>query len=85
MDRQQVDNAGGGNAAPGTVPGLPRLYIDACQCIGCAVCADVCSYQAMRMEVLQPLPEWDESACVRCGECQEQCPTAAIILSLDCA
>lgn len=65
-------------------PDLTRqfaLRIDQNQCIGCGICVDICPVQAFRMgpDDLQPL--WLQGICTCCEECDEQCPTGAIVLS----
>ena len=55
--------------------------LDAGQCIGCAICADVCTQAALAFDRQAIRPEWDSSRCNGCMECQLQCPTGAIEVS----
>ena len=59
------------------------LRIDEAQCVGCAICADVCPESALAMGPNDLRPVWLEDRCTVCGECVQECPPAAIILGLD--
>lgn len=48
------------------------------QCIGCGVCADVCSYEAIQLTRDMAYPEPIAGRCTGCMVCVEQCPTQAI-------
>ncbi len=48
------------------------------ECIGCAICADVCLEDAIEVNEVDFYPLWDKKKCVGCRECEEQCPTEAI-------
>jgi len=53
------------------------LQYDAALCIGCAVCVEVCPHGVFTMnERLAALA--NQAACMECGACQVNCPTAAI-------
>ena len=56
------------------------LQIDNAQCVGCAICMDVCSEAALAMGPSDLRPAWLANLCTACGECVHECPTAAIIL-----
>jgi len=57
------------------------LEIDDRQCVGCAVCADVCPQVALVMGRDDLRPGWLAERCTACGDCVRECPTAAILLS----
>ena len=54
------------------------LVSDHCKngCVGCAVCADQCKFDAITM--VNHLPQMDMERCVGCMICAETCPTGAI-------
>jgi formate hydrogenlyase subunit 6/NADH:ubiquinone oxidoreductase subunit I len=58
------------------------LQIDNAQCVGCAICVDVCPEAALAMgpDDLRPVKLADR--CTACGECIRECPTAALTLGL---
>jgi Pyruvate/2-oxoacid:ferredoxin oxidoreductase delta subunit len=56
------------------------LQIDNAQCVGCAICVDVCPEAALAMGPNDLRPAWLADLCTACGECAHECPTAAIIL-----
>ncbi|MBI2299909.1 MAG: 4Fe-4S binding protein [Armatimonadetes bacterium] len=58
-------------------PGI-ALRLDAPQCVGCAICADVCPTRALVLTPVDLLPVWLPEACTACRICERQCPTAAI-------
>ncbi len=60
-----------------------RFEIEETQCIGCAVCADLCDRGALDFRWQGSLPAWDRALCNGCGTCARQCPTGAIRVSLD--
>ena len=61
------------------------LEIDAAQCVGCAICVDVCPEAALTMGPNALRPAWLPDRCTACGECVHECPTAAITLNLELA
>ena len=62
------------------------------KCIGCGICVNVCSYEAISMidephelkvekkEKADKLAVIDEVKCTLCNECIEPCPTDAILI-----
>jgi NAD-dependent dihydropyrimidine dehydrogenase PreA subunit len=54
------------------------IQIDADQCIGCAICADVCPTGALLMGREDLLPSWRAENCSACADCFRECPTAAV-------
>jgi len=63
----------------------PVLRIDDVQCVGCAICVDVCPDLALAMGPEDLRPTWLADRCTACGECVYECPTAAIILNSEIA
>ena len=61
------------------------LQIDDAQCVGCAICVDVCPEAALAMGPNDLRPVWLADRCTACGECVHECPTAAIILGSELA
>ena len=61
------------------------LQIDGSQCIGCAICVDVCPKAALVMGPDALRPTCLAALCTACGECVRECPTAAITLGLELA
>jgi formate hydrogenlyase subunit 6/NADH:ubiquinone oxidoreductase subunit I len=59
---------------------LPVLRIEGAQCVGCAICADVCPEAALAMGPNDLRPVCLLDRCTACGECVRECPTAAITL-----
>jgi NAD-dependent dihydropyrimidine dehydrogenase PreA subunit len=55
-----------------------ELRIEPDQCIGCAICADVCPSAALVMDLDDVLPRWIPALCHACSVCMRQCPTGAI-------
>lgn len=49
-------------------------------CLGCGDCADACSWNAIRVDVVTGLPEIDPDACTGCGLCASVCPRGLIEL-----
>ena len=47
-------------------------------CVGCAVCANICPVKAITMEKKKPVI--DRSKCIRCFCCQEFCPQSAMVV-----
>lgn len=56
--------------------------LDESQCVGCAICADVCREGALLMTGRDLLPRWTASRCNGCKICEKECPTAAILITL---
>ena len=48
------------------------------QCVGCAICADVCPTDAIHMGYNDILPTCIVRLCTACRACEIECPTAAI-------
>ena len=61
------------------------LQVDDTQCVGCAICVDVCPEAALAMGPDDLRPAWLADRCTTCGECVYECPTAAIVLSSEVA
>jgi len=61
------------------------LQIDNSQCVGCAICVDVCPDAALAMGPNDLGPVWLADRCTACGECVHECPTAAITLGFELA
>jgi len=57
------------------------LLIDDEQCVGCAICVDVCPHAALAMGPDDLRPAWLADYCTACAECVHECPTTAIILN----
>ena len=57
------------------------LLLDEAQCIGCAVCADVCPTGALVMARASLYPDWEELKCTYCSLCERQCPTGAVTIA----
>ncbi|NIA16052.1 MAG: hypothetical protein GWP08_18475 [Nitrospiraceae bacterium] len=52
------------------------------QCIGCAICADLCERGAIEFGFQESLPLWNRTLCNGCSQCRRQCPTGAIAITL---
>lgn len=52
--------------------------LDERECVGCGVCADVCSFEAIEMTREMAMPRAIADRCTGCMLCVEQCPTQAI-------
>jgi Pyruvate/2-oxoacid:ferredoxin oxidoreductase delta subunit len=61
------------------------LQIDNSQCVGCAICVDVCPEAALAMGSDDLRPVWLADRCTACAECVHECPTAAITLGFELA
>ena len=61
------------------------MQIDHAQCVGCAICVDVCPEAALAMGPGDLRPTWLADRCTACGECVQECPTAAIRLDSELA
>ncbi len=55
-----------------------EFHLDESQCVGCAICVDVCPHQALAMSRGDLLPAWVAGLCTGCALCEQECPTAAI-------
>jgi Pyruvate/2-oxoacid:ferredoxin oxidoreductase delta subunit len=64
-----------------TIPGV-EFRLDDGQCVGCAVCADVCPEEALVMNPCDLLPAWIAPQCTGCRLCERECPTAAITITM---
>lgn len=60
--------------------GSIQLAVDGNQCIGCAICADVCPSSAFIFERWDLAPQWLPSQCNGCRICARECPTQAITI-----
>ena len=61
------------------------LRIDDAQCVGCAICVDVCRDFALAIGPEDLHPKCLAERCTACGECVYECPTAAITLASELA
>jgi MinD superfamily P-loop ATPase len=55
-----------------------EFRLNEAQCLGCAICADVCPEEALVLIQRDLLPAWCASRCSGCRLCEVECPTAAI-------
>lgn len=58
-----------------------RFVLDQEDCIGCAICADVCEQSALDFAFQAAWPLWNKERCNGCTQCMQQCPTGAIVVS----
>ncbi len=49
--------------------------VNEAECVGCGVCADACSSDAITVGDVAVI---DPSKCVDCGACIDECPSGAI-------
>ncbi len=56
------------------------LRMEQDQCIGCAICVDVCPHGALAMDRTDLVPRQIPGRCTACSICVLQCPTGAITL-----
>ena len=61
--------------------GKAFIQIDAGQCVACAICVDVCLPAALRLPADSLVPVLQPVLCTRCGACEHECPTRAIVLT----
>ena len=52
--------------------------IERSQCVGCAICVDVCPSRALEMQPTDLFPRLIAERCTACADCVQQCPTGAI-------
>lgn len=57
------------------------VQINANQCVGCAICADVCTTGALQMGPDDLVPVWGATTCSACADCFRECPTGAVRLT----
>lgn len=57
---------------------LVHLDLEESQCVGCAICSDVCPTRAWFMGRADLLPIWTAERCNGCTLCALHCPTGAI-------
>jgi Na+-translocating ferredoxin:NAD+ oxidoreductase RNF subunit RnfB len=48
------------------------------ECVGCAVCDDLCEPEALLLGAEDLLPVWLSELCTGCSVCERQCPFGAI-------
>jgi len=66
--------------APSATASGIEFRLDEGQCVGCAICADVCPERALSLSRRDLRPTWIANQCTHCGLCEQECPTAAITL-----
>jgi len=62
---------------------LTVLEIEPGQCLGCAICVDVCPQAALAIGSSDLRPVWQADRCTRCADCVRECPADAITLSYE--
>ena len=58
-------------------PGVPVAVVDPEECVGCGLCEDICSIQAIFVDLKAVV---DQTQCIGCGQCAAECPQNAISL-----
>ena len=71
------DAAGGGGEVVVAVAPAKKAKVNSAECLGCAICADVCPEDAVTVEETAVV---DLSRCTGCGECVAECPEEAVTL-----
>lgn len=56
---------------------MSKPIIDDNECIGCGICVDACSFDAL-MIVSGVAQTKNADACIGCGVCKDECPMDAI-------
>ena len=57
------------------------LQLNACRCIGCGMCVEVCPHTVWKMENNKAVMI-DKNACMECGACAKNCLANAIELEV---
>jgi len=57
------------------------LELEAGQCLGCAICVDVCPTGALALGRADLTPRQYPGRCTRCALCVGQCPIGALRLA----
>jgi NAD-dependent dihydropyrimidine dehydrogenase PreA subunit len=56
------------------------VAIEQGQCVGCAICVDVCPSEALALGRTDLTPRQIDGRCTGCAICVRECPTGAITL-----
>lgn len=62
------------------IEGKAKLEYDPEKCVGCSMCATVCPHGVFGMNE-RKAELVDHGACMECGACSMNCPTAAITVT----